>query len=243
VPVVLLHGVCFGPETFERPAAALGRRVRVLLPHRRGYGASSHLAPGTEVEQHVEDVIAVMDHEDVEQAVLVGVSGGATIAVAIALAHAPRVAAAVIHEPALGPLAPGVHGLLSTGAGMVAQAAEPGDGAEAMAALLAGPAGWLAQSPEDRARIHGLGPVVRAEVPGFVRFAPTAEQVRGLRGMRLVSSVGGLSRAQRRAAAQTLAELAGARLEVVPQSGHLVQIDAPGTLVRCALRQRREAMG
>lgn len=242
LPVVLVHGVCFGPETFERPASALARRVRVLTVHRRGYGRSSDLPPGETVDEHVNDLVAALDRLGIPKAVFVGVSGGATITLAIALAHPARVAAAVVHEPALGPLAPGVHGILSTGAGMIAQAAEAADGAEAMASLLAGPS-WGACGHAERMRIRELGPVVRAEVPGFLEFAPSADELRALRAVPLVSSVGGSSRAQRMAAAQVLAGIAGARLEVVRDVGHLLQLDAPAVLARCALRQRRAVLG
>lgn len=241
LPVVLVHGVCFGPETFARPAAALARRVRVITPHRRGYGESAHLPPGGTVDDHVHDLVTALARMGVSRAVFAGVSGGATITLATALARPGLVAAAVIHEPALGPLAPGVHGILSTGAGMVAQAADAGDGAEAMASVLAGGT-WADLGFAERSRIRDLGCVVRHEVPGFLAFAPSVADLRRLRDIPVVSSVGGLSRAQRMAAAQILAEHAGARLEVVRGAGHLLQLDAPAVLARCILRQRRQVM-
>jgi pimeloyl-ACP methyl ester carboxylesterase len=238
--VVLLHGVCFGPETMAAAGARLSRRCRVLIPHRRGYGQSACLPPATSVDEQVADLLGVLDRAEIAQAVLAGVSGGATISLAAAIAHPGRVRALLVHEPALGPLAPGVHGLLSTAAGAVAQADDPATGAETMGRILAGP-GWERQPPGVRRAVREAGVVVAAEVPGFIAWHPSPGDLAGLRGHSLLTSVGARSRAQRTAAAEVLARLAGARVQVIPDCAHLAQIDAPVAFARVVARLAGEA--
>jgi pimeloyl-ACP methyl ester carboxylesterase len=174
--------------------------------------------------------------------VLAGVSGGATVALATAIAHPGRVRALLAHEPALGPLAPGVHGLLSAAAGALAQAADPATGAETMGRILAGPS-WERQPPGVRRAVREAGPVVAAEVPGFIAFRPTPADLAGLRALPVLTSVGARSRAQRTAAAAVLAASAGARVEVIPDCAHLVQLEAPVVFARMVARLAAEAAG
>lgn len=238
--MVLLHGACFGPETMSEAARRLSRHRRVLLVHRRGYGASASLVPGARIGSHVEDVIDVLDREGCAAATVVGVSGGATIAVAVAVAHPDRVPAIVAHEPALGALAPGVNGVLSAGLGAINQATDPADGAEAMGVLLAGPDTWRRLPAAVRAGVRDRGEVVAREVPAFVGFSPTVDDLRGLRAVRVVSSVGAWSRPQRMEAARVLAAHSGGAVAVVPRCGHLVQIDAPAALAAAVARLTEE---
>jgi pimeloyl-ACP methyl ester carboxylesterase len=231
---VLVHGVAFGPETMSALARELASRARVLLVHRRGYGASAARTI-VDVAGQVRDIIEMLDRHEIDRAVVAGVSGGATITIALAMAAPERIVAAIAHEPALGPRAPGVHGLLGVAAGALAQSADPAEAAASFARVLAGPT-WGRLSAQQRERVTSRAEIIAREVPHFIAFAPSAADVRGLRAVRLVTSVGGLSPAQRHDAAAMLADHAQAEIAGVPGVAHLVQIDAPVEFARLVLR-------
>jgi pimeloyl-ACP methyl ester carboxylesterase len=79
--VVLIHGVGFGPPSMRTLSLLLAQRgARVHVFAQRGYGARAHLSPAATVIDHVDDLLAELDARGDERAVLVGVSGGATVA-------------------------------------------------------------------------------------------------------------------------------------------------------------------
>jgi pimeloyl-ACP methyl ester carboxylesterase len=220
-PVVLIHGVGFGPGTLAALAGvltlSLAGRSRVIIAARRGYGERSHLPPARTVAEHVDDVLAVVDRAGAEQAVLVGVSGGATVALAAALCRPERVVVAVSHEPAVGSFSPELRA-------MIDRTLSAGGGRE-LVRLLAGASTWASLASEEAAAIDRDGGLVEADALAFLEFEPELP----LAGARvpLVCSVGERSPPLRFEIAQRLAERTGAPLVVVPGSGHLAQLDAP----------------
>ncbi|MGW0179885.1 alpha/beta fold hydrolase [Nocardia sp. NPDC003345] len=91
--VVLIHGVATDSRVWAATAAALGPAVEVYAPDRPQSGDMA-----TEL-----DALAPL----CEGALVVGVSGGATLGLALA-ARGVEFAAALLHEPAAGSLAPGL---------------------------------------------------------------------------------------------------------------------------------------
>ena len=94
--IVFLHGWTFDLDLWEPQAIALADSMRVLRFDRRGFGGSSG-APDR--ERDADDLVALLDHWQVARAVLVGMSQGARMALAFALAHPDRVAALVLDGP------------------------------------------------------------------------------------------------------------------------------------------------
>lgn len=89
--VVLLHGFCGSSAYWKEVLPVLQQAGRVIIPDLRGHGASS--APQDEVyamENFADDVIRLMDHLYVRQAVLIGHSLGGYITLAAAEHHAER---------------------------------------------------------------------------------------------------------------------------------------------------------
>ena len=236
--VMLVHGVGYGPRTLAAAArAAVGAGVRVITPHRGGYGASAPVPPAPHLDGQVGDLVEVLDAAGVGRAVWAGVSGGATIALAAAIAHPDRVAALVLHEPALGTLAGILNSRLRGAAAAVAASADPGEAALELARALGGD-GWAGVDAATREEIRSAGAAVRAEIPMFPAFAPTARQLSRLRAIPVVSSVGARSGVERRQAGDVLARLAGA-IPARPPSGHLVQLEAPAALAEMAVALAR----
>ncbi len=92
VPVVLLHGL-FGNGGNWRPVAqALSERHPVLAPDLRNHGASAH-SMRMGYPEMAADVLALMDGEGIERALVIGHSMGGKTAMWLALAAPERVAA------------------------------------------------------------------------------------------------------------------------------------------------------
>lgn len=111
--VVLLHAGVADHRMWRDQIAALRDRFRVIAYDRREFGQTE--SPD-EPFRHIDDLAVVLDHFDVENAILVGCSQGGRVAIDFALAHADRVAALVLVSTAItgAPAAPvpaGVEGL------------------------------------------------------------------------------------------------------------------------------------
>jgi len=229
--VVLVHGVGIGAWAFAELASSLAADNRVLVPDRRGYGPSAagaaDVPPSAAVGEQVDDLLALLAASGVGAATWVGVSGGATLVLALAMTAPWAVRAAVVHEPVFGPLAPDLHAALQAAA---ARLAGSGPGPAGVLEFMAGLVGEerLAALPASaRDAIVRRQEVVRAEVPAFLEFAPTDADLARLADLALVAAVGSTSPPWRRLAAAVLGERAGARVEVVDGARHLPQLEAP----------------
>lgn len=241
--VLLVHGVGFGPSTMASVASLLAEGATVVVPHRRGYGVSAGLPATPGVAAQVADMVDLLDRMGLDRIHVVGVSGGATIGLALAAAHPARVASAVLHEPAAGPLGAGVWHLLQDLAETLSGITEPIHAGRLYGRTLAGPAAWAALPVELRDEVAGLGGIIRDEVPSFAAFAPGPDELARLRGRPIVTTLGVQSGESRRETAQALLHAAGARVVALPGCGHLAQIESPAALAEAAagVRRRRAA--
>jgi pimeloyl-ACP methyl ester carboxylesterase len=214
-----------GPWSFTALAEALAPDHHVVVAHRRGYGASATFGPALSLDGQVADLLELAGGP----AAYVGVSGGATLVVALASAHPEAVVAAVVHEPVVGALTAVLHGELLAAATRLA--ARPGtQAAVEFVEALVGPETWASLDVSARADVAAREAVVRAEVGQFLGFSPTPDDLRPLERVRLISTVGERSRSSRHRAATVVAAYAGNSPRVLPAVGHLAQIDRPGAL-------------
>ncbi len=88
LPVVFLHGFPHTRALWAQQLFALSVSVRCIAPDLRGFGESVTSGPFS-MQQYAGDVVALLDHLRIEQAVLVGVSMGGYIAMAC-LRHFPE---------------------------------------------------------------------------------------------------------------------------------------------------------
>ncbi len=93
-PLVLLHGWSLDSRMFEPQVPAFARAYRVIRVDRRGFGRSSD---GEDVTWDPADLAAVLDDLGVGRAHVLGMSQGATVALAFALAYPDRAASLVLH--------------------------------------------------------------------------------------------------------------------------------------------------
>jgi pimeloyl-ACP methyl ester carboxylesterase len=99
-PVVLLHGLTLSSLTMERLAASLyDHRVLLLDLHGHGQSTKPHDPGRYLVSEFADDVVALLDHLGIEQAVIGGLSLGANVSYEVALHHPERVRALVLQMP------------------------------------------------------------------------------------------------------------------------------------------------
>lgn len=199
--VLLVHGAATTPAVWDRLIPLLRR------PDAGGLEIVAPLRPSS--GDLATEIAALADMA--RGAVVVGVSGGATLGLAL-LSSDVRLAGAVLHEPAVGALVPGLLDQVA--------AAYSAGGVPAFAEALYGPS-W---SPE---MAPGDPDAVGRDLSMFRRFEPT--ELAGGQGP-ATTTVGGASPAARHEAAHALTHRFGLPARVLPGSRHFVQWDNPEAL-------------
>jgi len=194
--VLLVHGAATTAQVWDR--------VRVQLEH-------EGLEVDTPDRASSGDLAVELAALDPTDALVVGVSGGATLG--LALASSRPLVGAVLHEPAVGTLVPGL--LDHVVAGWTA------GGVTGFGTALYGPSWDPTMAPADPG-------AVGRDLAMFRRFEPAA--LHPDQGP-VVVTVGALSPAARHDAAWALHELLGVEVRVLPGTGHFVQRDNPAALV------------
>jgi len=227
-PVVMVHGVGIGAWSFAVVASALATDHRVLVPHRRGYGPrGDDQAEAATVADHVDDLVRLLDARGLPAATFVGVSGGATLVLALAIAAPAVVQAAVIHEPLVGPLAPRLHAVVGSSSARLLSCKPGPDGVVDFMAGLVGEEHMAVLPAPTVDALRARWPVIRAEVAAFVTFAPSSADLARVIDVDLVTTVGSRSPRHRQEAAAVVSHQTGARVEIVEGARHLPQLEAP----------------
>lgn len=240
--VVLVHGVGLGPEIFDAVAVVLadaGRRVVVVERPGYGVGGPGPSAPSeVSLDAQTDRLAATLDSvadPGGRPPDLVGVSGGATLGLAFLLAHPGRVGRVLLHEPLVGPLAPALHRSVSVRAVELAIDPAP-EATETFVAGLVGPSTWGSLEETTRAAVRARTETIRAEVPPFAGFGPSAGALGHLRVTRSPGSwtvsTGLRSGVARHQAAAALGWLGGATTTDIPDAGHLAPLEAPAAFAR-----------
>lgn len=199
--IVLVHGAATTAAVWSGVRRSLERAlpgVPVLAPQRAYSG---------DLDAEVAALAGLCDG-----ALVAGVSGGATLGLALLAAGAP-VYGAVLHEPAVGALVPGL--LAAVARGYAA------DGVAGFGAALYGP-GWdPSMAPDDPGAVERDFAMFRAFEPAVGPIAANPAAVR------TVTTVGALSPPARHEAARVLREHAGLASRELPGCGHAVHLDQP----------------
>lgn len=96
-----IHGITSNSRSWVAVARALGDQASLVAVDLRGRGRSNELPGPYSLDTHVEDMLAVLDHLELERALLVGHSLGAYIASRFAVRHPDRVRAVVLVDGGL----------------------------------------------------------------------------------------------------------------------------------------------
>jgi 3-oxoadipate enol-lactonase len=227
--VVLVHGFGLDMRMWEPQAGPLAARFRVVRYDCRGFGASGPFDPAVPYT-HAGDLVALLDHLDIGDAVLVGLSFGGRVALQTALAVPARVRGLALLDAvldgvpwdpesaqALDDVAQHVQagGVLAGREAWLAHplfaaARERSDLASALAVMVAGYPGqhWLGQDSHRQTR----QPIDMLE--GVVVPVLVAVGERDVPGFREMSAV--LAR-----------RIPGASYCVVPDAGHMINMEQP----------------
>ncbi len=94
--VVALHGISSNGHAWDAVARELGDEVRLVAPDLRGRGDAGNQPGPYGLGRHVDDVVALLDAEGLEQVVVAGHSMGAYVTALLAHRHPDRVKAVVL---------------------------------------------------------------------------------------------------------------------------------------------------
>lgn len=234
IPVLFVHGLILDTRMWDDQVPALREVAQVIRYDARGFGRSSRRDPGV-TYTHAADAWALLNHLGVDDVVLVGLSMGGRIVIETALLAPQRVRALVTMDSVLD----GVEWDPEAAAGLAAigPALETGGVSAAKAVWLGhdffAPA---ARNPEVRARLetmaddypwrlwaesdpHGPRPALIEKLPSLTM--PTTVLVGALDVPCFLEM------------ARVLAErIPGAREVVVPDAGHMVNMESPAVVNR-----------
>ena len=241
--VVLVHGSLDRGASFARVAAAEALAgLHTIRYDRRGYGRSLDAGPPAALDDHVEDLLAVVAGRP---AVVVGHSFGGVVAL-VAATRAPEVVRAVA---AFEPPQPWLPWWPETSAGGAAAVVAPPDAAEAFLRRMVGDARWeaLPQGTREARRREGtalaaeLASVRTAAVPPFDAARLAVPLVVG-RGTRSPDHL-------RRSAGELAASVPGTPLVELRGADHGAHLTHPADVARWArravdlVREKRSAPG
>ena len=237
-PVVLIPGFTLDLRMWEPQVEPLARSYRVVRYDVRGFGRSVPVL--TPHAPAAEDLLAILDHLEIPQTHLVGMSMGGRIAIDFALTHADRVRRVVTIGADLSGF-PHSDEWNAKWTPMV-EAAQRGDLATSKRLWLAD---RLLTPVPDRAEVAEIVHRIVEEclcqqwantdlLPGEI--APPAAARLGEFGVPLLVLVGAHDDPDIRRIADTLAtEVRGARRVVIEDGGHLVNLERPDRINRLLL--------
>jgi pimeloyl-ACP methyl ester carboxylesterase len=229
LPVVLLHGFPHHRGLWAPQLGALVDRCRCIAPDLRGFGATVPSGPYS-MDRYADDVAALLDRLGVERAVVGGLSMGGYVAFAFWRRHRARVRALLLADTRAGADDAAARGRRDQ---MIALVRDRGSGAVADA-MITGMVGKTtrARNPEVVDAIHAM--LEAAPVEGVVgalealRDRPDSTPTLATIDVPTLVVVGEEDALTPPAEARAMhAAIAGSRLEVIPEAGHVSNVERP----------------
>jgi pimeloyl-ACP methyl ester carboxylesterase len=244
-PVLLVHAFPLSGEMWGPQLASPPEGWRLIATDLRGLGRSSPGSGATSVDEHAADLVAVLDALGIERAVVVGLSMGGYVALALMRAAPDRVRALVLCDTRADADTDEARANRQRLREQLQQGGPPAI-ADAMMPRLLGPT-TMRERPDVVARVRGLiemnGPrgIDDAIVALMCRpdSTPGLAQV-GVPTLLVVGEEDALTPAALHE--QMRAQIRGARLVVIPRAGHLSNLEAPEAF-SAALGGFLEALG
>jgi pimeloyl-ACP methyl ester carboxylesterase len=227
-PVVLLHGWCLNRRLWMYQEEALSSHATVYSPDLPGFGESAHLDGPYDIDRYATELRLFLDELELTDALVVGFAFGAAVAMALAARDDARIGQLVLIGPPSGATAP--YDRMSR--------AMRRDWPEfARRSALA-----ICKQPHSEATLSWLAGLF--EATSLPVALATVELLRTFEPLPLASAVrvptlvvhGALDDVVPVRVSQTCVErMPCARIEVVPDSGHLVVLDQKERLTRILL--------
>jgi 3-oxoadipate enol-lactonase len=237
-PVLFIHGFPHNRELWSPQVTALRDRVRCITPDLRGFGESDRNPPHS-IDQYADDLAALLNALAIRRAVIVGLSMGGYIALAMWRRHRKLVRALVLADTRAG--ADSEEGKAKRNE-MIALAQSSGVSAIADAQIN----GMLSKSTRESS------PALVASVHAMLAAAPAGGVTGALQAMRdRVDSTPSLATIDvptlilvgeedvltpPREAAALHGAIEGSVVEVIPRAGHLSNMESPETFNRALLQ-------
>lgn len=244
-PLVFIHGYACTHDLWRQQFTHFSSAWRCVAYDLRGHGGSSAPATGYGIQDHTRDVLRVMDSLQIPSACLIGMSMGGGIALSAALDHPGRVNRLVLASSTLGGL-PWEEAMWSYFRGFETQAREVGVQLAVDRVWMKGPLfhgirrfpalqGRVRQMAE---RFSGANIFDRASYP---RPAVSDRDRLGQVACPTLVLRGELDPPEFIRRSNLLAEgIPGARLEVIADSGHFVNLEAAPAFNRAVADFLRE---
>jgi pimeloyl-ACP methyl ester carboxylesterase len=227
--VVLLHPSGLGPEVLAPFATALATHRRVVIPHRRGFGDSADLPLPESLDDHHDDLAALMDDLSLDDPLVAGVSAGATLALGFATRQPDRARAVVAHEPLIGPLGGRLHAKIVGRVARLLERAEHPHETSLFISELIGVSTWNSLRQDWRFNVERYGEATRHEAALFAEFALDDDELTELADHGVLATVGERSPDSRHELNATLVGH-GVATRTIPNAAHLPVVEAPGEL-------------
>lgn len=112
-PIILVHGSGKDHTQFDIIRDTLAQHMKTISLDCRGHGLSDKPAEYA-LEDHIADILGLMDHYKIETTYLLGVSGGSYIAQGVAIAAAERITKLILTVPKSNGFTSSMQNLLKT---------------------------------------------------------------------------------------------------------------------------------
>ncbi|HEY8549617.1 MAG TPA: alpha/beta fold hydrolase [Vicinamibacterales bacterium] len=226
--VILLHAFPLHAEMFAPQHEATPHGWTLITPDLRGFGSASG-PPALSVDDHVDDLLALMRHLSIERAVIGGVSMGGYITLAFARRALSRCRALVLADTRAEPDTDEGRAARAT-MQMTARERGPGAIADAMLPRLLGPAARADSGLVQRVRSLALANRAEGIVDGLeaLKTRPDSRPSLAAIDVPALVVVGTDDAVTPLDAAETLRQgIPGAVLRTIPGAGHLANLEAP----------------
>jgi len=237
--LLLIHGFPLDHRMWAAQMAALSAQVHVIAPDLRGFGRSAATMSGAlTMDQHADDLAALLDALGVERAIVGGLSMGGYVAFAFWRRHRQRVAALILADTRAEPDSPQARANRDAAAQKVRQAGVAALADEMLPRLLA-PANLANPRVAERLRAMILAQPAETVIAALagLRDRPDSRPTLPTIAVPTLVLVGEQDALTPPADAAALAAaIPGARLVAIPAAGHMSPMENPRA-VNAALRE------